>query len=327
VADGLATSSAPSEGGPAADADAPAIEFVGLTKRYGDHLALRNVDLSVARGQLFGFLGPNGAGKTTSIRTLLDLIRPSAGAARALGLDSRADSVALRQRVGYLSADAVFYQDMTAGELFRYVERLRGRALDAAYLERMIGDLELDVGRQIGELSRGNRQKVGVIQALMARPELVIMDEPTASLDPLMQDAVAELLREVVADGRTVFFSSHVLAEVERLCSHAAVLREGEIVRVVDLAEERRIAPRQVRVRFEGPVGAGDFEWLPGIRVVAVDGTEARFETEGAVDPLVKALAAHTVVELESAEPTLEDLFRSYYEESRPSAERVESPR
>ena len=294
-------------------AGAPAIEFRSLTKTYDGHPALRDLDLTVERGQLFGFLGPNGAGKTTAIRTLLDLIRPTAGQALALGFDSRGASVELRRRIGYLPADAEFYRDLTAEELFRYVDRLRGGGVDARYRDRIIEDLGLDTRRRIGALSRGNRQKVGIVQALMTHPELVIMDEPTASLDPLMQDVVATLLREVVADGRTVFFSSHVLAEVERLCSRAAVLRDGEIVRVVDLAEERRIAPRLVRVRFDAPVAPDAFEGLPGIRVLEVADSLASFETNGSVDPLVKALARHTVLELESAEPTLEDLFRSLY--------------
>lgn len=294
-------------------AAAPAIEFHALTKVYGDHRALNGVDLTVERGQLFGFLGPNGAGKTTAIRVLLDLIRPTSGRASALGFDSRADAVPLRRRVGFLPADAEFYRDLTAHALVRYIEGLRHGAVDRRYLARLVDALDLDVHRPIGELSRGNRQKVGVVQALMTHPELVIMDEPTASLDPLMQDVVAELLREVVADGRTVFFSSHVLAEVERLCSRAAVLREGEIVRVVDLAEERRLAPRLVRARFDTPVAPDAFEGLPGIRVLRVADGEAHFESNGSVDALVKALARHAVLELESTEPTLEDLFRSLY--------------
>ncbi|MDA0350894.1 MAG: ABC transporter ATP-binding protein [Chloroflexi bacterium] len=308
--------------GDAVSSEVPAIEFRALTKHYGSRVALRGIDLRVGRGQLFGFLGPNGAGKTTAIRTLLDLIRPSAGQALALGLDSRADSLEVRRRIGYLPADAEFYHDMTGAELFRYVERIR-KGVDHRYLARLIDSLELDAARPIGALSRGNRQKVGVVQALMTRPELVMMDEPTASLDPLMQDVVAELLREVVAEGRTVFFSSHVLAEVERLCSRAAVLREGEIVRVVDLAEERRLAPRRVRVRFASAVPADAFVGLDGVRVLRVADGEAEFETRESIDPLLKALAQHTVVELESSEPTLEDLFRSYYVDPTPEEQAV----
>lgn len=285
-----------------------------MTKRYGAAQALRGIDLSVAQGELFGFLGPNGAGKTTGIRILLDLIRPTSGHARVLGFDAQAEAVEARRRIGYLPGDAQFYRDMTSAELFAYVEQLRDGGVDHNYLRRLVDDLHLDVKRPIKALSRGNRQKAAVIQALMAQPELVILDEPTTGLDPLMQDVVEELLREVAADGRTVFFSSHLLAEVEQVCTRAAILREGRIVSVIDLAEQRRIAPREVHVVFEQAPPPDAFNAVPGIRVVRLEGTEARFETDGNVDALIKALARYTVLELESAEPTLEDLFRKYYE-------------
>ena len=293
---------------------APAIEFEALEKSYASARALRGIDLSVGQGELFGFLGPNGAGKTTAIRILLDLIRPTAGHARVLGHDAQRDPVEVRRHIGYLPGDAQFPRDVTSADLFAYVERLRRGGLDHAYLRRLVDDLQLDTSRQIRALSRGNRQKVAVIQALMARPELVILDEPTTGLDPLMQDVVELLLQEVAADGRTVFFSSHVLAEVEQVCTRAAILREGHIVNVIDLAEQRRIAPREVRVIFEQPPAPDAFDAVPGIRVIAVAGSEARFETDGGIDALIKALARHTVVELESSEPTLEELFRKYYQ-------------
>jgi ABC-2 type transport system ATP-binding protein len=236
-----------------------------------------------------------------------------------LGFDAQRQSVPARRHIGYLAGDAQFYRDMTGAQLFDYVDSLRG-GVDRSYLERLIEAMELDASRPIGTLSRGNRQKVGIIQALMARPELVIMDEPTTGLDPIMQDAVEDLLREVRADGRTVFFSSHVLAEVEQLCTRAAVLRAGEVVRVIDLAEQRRIAPREVRVRFAEAPSAAAFDGLVGIRLLAADGPVMRFETNGSVDGLVKRLAQHTVIELESTEPTLEDLFRSLYVEREAAA-------
>ena len=293
----------------------PAIELEALEKSYGSARALRGIDLSVEQGELFGFLGPNGAGKTTAIRILLDLIRPTGGRARVLGFDAQSDTVEARRHIGYLPGDAQFYRDLTADELFAYVGRLRDGAIDRPYLRRLIDDLRLDVGRPIRALSRGNRQKVALIQALMPRPELVILDEPTTGLDPLMQDVVEDLLREVAADGRTVFFSSHLLAEVEQVCTRAAILREGRIVNVFDLAEQRRIAPREVHVVFDAPPASDAFDAVPGIRVVSVIGTEARFETDGGIDSLIKELARHTVLELQSNEPTLEELFRKYYEE------------
>lgn len=293
---------------------APAIEFEALEKSYGSARALQGIDLSVGQGELFGFLGPNGAGKTTAIRILLDLIRPTGGHARVLGFDSQSETVEARRHIGYLPGDAQFYRDMSADELFTYVEQLRGAGVDRPYLRRLVDDLQLDTGRPIRALSRGNRQKVAVIQALMARPELVILDEPTTGLDPLMQDVVEDLLREVAADGRTVFFSSHLLAEVEQVCTRAAILREGQIVNVFDLAEQRRIAPREVHVVFDTAPAPDAFDAVPGIRVVSVAGAEARFETDGGLDALIKALARHTVLELESSDPTLEELFRKYYE-------------
>ncbi len=288
----------------------------GSEKSYGSARALRGIDLVVGEGELFGFLGPNGAGKTTAIRVMLDLIRPTAGSARVLGFDAQAETVEARRHIGYLPGDAQFYRDMTAHQLFDYVARLRHGAVDRAYLRRLIDDLRLDAGRPISALSRGNRQKVALIQSLMARPELVILDEPTTGLDPLMQDVVEDLLREVAADGRTVFFSSHLLAEVEQVCTRAAILREGLIVNVADLAEERRIAPREVRVVFDSPPAPNAFDSVPGIRTLDVTGGEARFETGGSLDALIKELARHTVLELESREPTLEELFRKYYEDS-----------
>jgi beta-exotoxin I transport system ATP-binding protein len=294
---------------------APAIEFESLEKSYGSARALCGIDLQVQQGELFGFLGPNGAGKTTAIRVVLDLIRPTAGRARVLGFDAQSETVEARRHIGYLPGDPQFYRDMTAHQLFAYVARLRGGAIDHAYLRRLIDDLRLDAGRPIRALSRGNRQKVALVQALMPRPELVILDEPTSGLDPLMQDVVEDLLREVAADGRTVFFSSHLLAEVEQVCTRAAILREGLIVNVADLAEERRIAPREVRVVFDSAPAPDAFDAVPGIRVLSVTGVEATFETDGGLDALIKELARHTVLELESSEPTLEELFRKYYEE------------
>lgn len=302
----------------------PAIELEGLEKSYGSALALRGIDLVVAPGEVFGFLGPNGAGKTTAIRILLDLIRPTGGRARVFGFDAQSETVEARRQIGYLPGDALFYRDMTADQLFGYVEQLRGGAVDRPYLRRLIDDLRLDTSKPIRALSRGNRQKVAMIQALMARPALVVLDEPTTGLDPLMQDVVEELLREVAADGRTVFFSSHLLAEVEQICTRAAILREGEIVNVIDLAEQRRIAPREVRVVFDSPPAPDAFDAVPGVRVLSVAGVEVRFETDGSLDPLIKELARHTVLELESSEPTLEELFRKYYEE--PAGEAEQEP-
>ncbi len=295
-------------------AAAPAIEFRDVTKSYGPVRALDGLDLRVRRGEIFGFLGPNGAGKTTAIRILVDLLRPDRGTVSVLGFDAQEAGVEVRRRTGYLAADRQLYEQLTAQQLFDYVDALRGGAVDRDYLQSLVDQLELEPDRRIGTLSSGNRQKVGLIQALIARPELVILDEPTRGLDPLMQEVVEEILREIAADGRTVFFSSHVLAEVEELCDRAAILRAGRVVDVFDLAEQRRLAPRRVEVTFDIPPPTDAFAALAGVAVLATQGATVVLDVSGGFDELIKCLARYTVEHLESRQPTLEEMFLSYYE-------------
>ena len=291
--------------------DTPAIRFEGLVKSYGDVRALDGIDLDVPQGEVFGFLGPNGAGKTTAIRVLMDLTAnaPRRGArlrrqarhhrgAPALWLPSRRPR-ALRS----LSVDACL--DLVAA--------LRG-GVDVRYREELIERLNLDRTRRVGDLSRGNYQKVGLVIALMAKPDVLVLDEPTNALDPLVQEEVEAILREAVDEGRTVFFSSHVLAEVEQLANRVAMLRNGRIVAVNDLAEQRRLAPRRVTVTFEEAPPAAPFEQLPDVRLVSLEGRDAVFETHDGMHALIQALAEHRVRTLETHEITLEELFLSYYE-------------
>ena len=294
--------------------DGAAIRFEGLVKTYGDVRALDGIDLTVPRGEVFGFLGPNGAGKTTAIRILMDLIRPSAGRAEVLGFDAQRDTLEVRRRCGYLPGDLELYNSLSVDACLDLVASLRGD-VDPRYREELVERLRLDRGRRIGTLSRGNRQKVGLTIALMARPELVVLDEPTNGLDPLVQDEVEAILREVVADGRSVFFSSHVLAEVEQIARRVAMLRGGRIVAVSDLAEQRRLAPRRVTVAFAEPPPASAFEGLDGVRLVSLEGCDAVFETHDEMHALIQALATQRVRTLETHEITLEELFLSYYEE------------
>jgi ABC-2 type transport system ATP-binding protein len=301
---------------------APAIEFDGLVKHYGAVQALRGVDLEVRAGEVFGFLGPNGAGKTTAIRVMLDLIRPTAGRVAVFGFDAQRDSVEVRRRVGYLPSDPQFPSGMTARAYLDYLHRVRGAA-DDAYRRSLVDRLELDESRKVSELSRGNRQKVGLVASLIARPELVVLDEPTTGLDPLVQAEVESILREVAADGRTVFFSSHVLEEVESICSRAAVVRQGRIIDVFDLAEQRRLAPQRVDVTFAEPVPAAAFAGLPpGIRVVAHENSRVSFDVRDGIDALVKCLAERRVESLVARQATLEELFLRYY---RPGEEEAAS--
>ena len=294
--------------------DSPAMRFDGLVKSYGDVRALDGIDLEVPRGEIFGFLGPNGSGKTTAIRVLMDLIRPNAGRAEVLGFDAQRDTVEVRRRCGYLPGDLALYDALSVDACLDLVAALRG-GVDERYRDRLCERLQLDRTRRVGDLSRGNYQKVGLVIALMANPDVLVLDEPTNALDPLVQEEVEAILREAVDEGRTVFFSSHVLAEVEQLARRVAMLRSGRIVAVNDLAEQRRLAPRRVTVTFEEAPPAGSFDRVPGVRLVSLEGRDAIFETHDAMHALIQALAEHRVQTLETHEVTLEELFRSYYEE------------
>jgi ABC-2 type transport system ATP-binding protein len=292
-----------------------ALHVEGLAKRYGRVEALRGIDLLVEAGEIFGFLGPNGAGKSTTIRIVLDLIRPTAGRAEVFGHDCQRDSVEARRCIGYLPSDPLFQSSMTALDVFEYTADVRGQRLDRAYIDALAERLQLDPSRRVRDLSRGNRQKVGLIQALSTKVPLLILDEPTTGLDPLVQEEVERLLREVAAEGRTVFFSSHILAEVEAVCSRATILRAGEVVDTFDLAEQRRLAPLHVEVTL-GAIEDGATASLPGsVQLVRQDGAQLLLAThEAEMDTLVQWLAQRHVERLIVREPTLEDLFIRYYE-------------
>ena len=261
---------------------------------------------------MFGFLGPNGAGKTTTIRLLLDLIRPTSGTLSVFGLDSRRDSLAIRRRVGYVPGDLRLYDRLTGRELLTFFANLRG--LDglgdvASLAERL--DLELD--RPLRSLSTGNRQKTGLVQAFMHRPELLVLDEPTTGLDPLVQQTFHELVRETAADGRTVFLSSHVLAEVQELADRVAVLREGRVELVESVEALRARASRRLEATFAAPPPPGAFADVSGAHELERRGDVVAFALDGSVDPLVKALARFDVVALDVREADLEDIFLDLY--------------
>ncbi len=293
-----------------------ALRVERLVKHYGSVQALRGVDLAVRPGEVFGFLGPNGAGKSTAIRVILDLIRPTSGHVAVFGRDAQRESVATRRQIGYLPSDPVMPPGMTARQVFDFYSDVRGERPDPAYLQGLVERFGLDAARPVSALSRGNRQKVGLVLALMHRAPLVILDEPTTGLDPLVQDEVEAALREVAAEGRTVFFSSHILAEVESICSRAAIVRQGQIVDVFDLAEQRRLAPRRVEVQFGRAPDEGAFDALPAsVQLVSQEGRRAVLEARDGVDALVKFLARYEVADLSVRQPTLEELFVGYYRE------------
>jgi ABC-2 type transport system ATP-binding protein len=291
-----------------------AILTQGLQKSYGNIQALRAVDLSVERGQTYGFLGPNGAGKTTTIRCLLDLIRPQAGTVRVLGIDPQADPVAVRARVGYLPGELNLEPNLTAGGTLRYLNELRGRQADWAFVRQLAQRFELDLSIPIRNLSKGNKQKVGVIQAFMARPELLLLDEPTSGLDPLMQQEVYRLIREAQADGATVFFSSHIISEIGAIAQRVAIIRGGVIVEETEPSQLGSMVMRRVRIRFQEPVDLTAVSRVPGVEIVNQNGTTATLRVEGEMDNLLKTLATYPVSDLETERPSLEEIFLAFYE-------------
>jgi len=285
-----------------------------LTKSYGKVRALRGVDLEVRRGEIFGFLGPNGAGKTTTIRCLLDLIRPDGGSARVLGIDPQADPVAVQARTGYLPGEMAFKDNLTAERQLRFFSDMRGEKADWAFVRQLAERLDLDLKRPIKNLSKGNKQKVGVVQALMHRPELLMLDEPTAGLDPLMQQEVLGLLREAKAVGATVFFSSHIMSEVEAVAERVGIIRLGKIVEVAETDSLIDRSLRHMTVRFQEPVDSSVLAGLPGVKVLSQsDGISVTLQVEGKMDGLVKALGAFPVSDLETARLSLEEVFLAYY--------------
>ena len=286
-----------------------------LTKFYGAVQALRGVDLEVARGEIFGFLGPNGSGKTTTIRCLLDLIRPTSGAVRVLGLDPQAEPLAVRGRVGYLPGELRLDDNRTADAVFRFFNRLRGGRADPPYIRQLAERLDLDLRTPIKNFSRGNKQKVGLVQALMHRPELLLLDEPTSGLDPLAQQEVHRLIAAARAEGATVFFSSHVLSEVQEVAERVAILRGGAVVEVAATAALIDRALRRVRVRFREPPDSLGLDHLPGIKILGRDDRgDVLLQVSGEMDGLIKALAAFPVSDFETERPSLEEVFLAYYE-------------
>jgi ABC-2 type transport system ATP-binding protein len=291
-----------------------AIVASGLTKAYGQVQALRGVDLVVERGIIFGFLGPNGAGKTTTIRCLLDLIRPQSGTIRVLGLNPQADPVAVRARVGYLPGELNLESNQTAEQAFHYFNDLRGNQVDWAFTRYLARRLELDLTIPIKNLSKGNKQKVGLVQALMPRPELLLLDEPTAGLDPLMQQEVYRLLKEARQAGATVFFSSHIIGEVEAIADRIAIIRQGVIVEEAEPHQLMSMALRRLHIRFREPVDPQPLAAVPGVSLLEQSNAHITVQVEGEVDGLIKALAAYPVSDLETERPSLEEVFLAYYE-------------
>ncbi len=290
-----------------------AIQTESLSKRYGDTLALDSLDLSVLPGQVYGYLGPNGAGKTTTIRLLLGVHRPTGGTATLFGVDAWADPVAAHRRVAYVAGEPFLWPALTAGETLEFLGRLHG-GVDAAYRDELVNRFALDTKKKVRALSKGNRQKVQLVAALATRAELLLLDEPTAGLDPLMEMAFRECVQEAKERGQTVFLSSHILSEVEALCDRVGLLRKGRLVEEGTLAELRHLSATTVDATFDGPVP--ELPSLDGVHVATVGPSALRCEVVGPIGPLVSVLGQLPVATLTSREPSLEEIFLHHYDSS-----------
>ena len=290
----------------------PIVAAQRLTKSYGKSRGVIDLDFEVRPGEVFGYLGPNGAGKSTTIRTMLDFIRPSGGRILLFGLDPRADGPAVRARTGYVPGELGLYERLTADEYLNDFAAFRGgvprERLDA-YAER----LKLDLTVRIKDLSHGNKRKVALIQGFMHQPELLILDEPTQGLDPLGQQEFYAMIAEARARGATVFLSSHVMPEVERVCDRVAILREGRLVTVDDIGDLKARALRTIEFHFAAPVPAEAFTTLPSVVAAVAQGDTVRLTVRGELDEVVKQAATHTVVDVTTHEPSLEDIFLDIY--------------
>ncbi len=283
-----------------------------LTKSYGSHRGIVDVDLDVRQGEVFGFLGPNGAGKTTTIRVLLDLIRPTSGKAYVFDIESSADPASIHRRLGYLPGEFTLYDRLTGRQTLDYFGNLRG-GIDPAYQASLIERFDLDPTRRFREYSKGNKQKVGLVAALQHRPELLMLDEPTSGLDPLVQQTFFSTLREAVRDGATVFLSSHILNEVERSCDRVAIIRDGRLVQVDRVDALRDLAHHQVELRFAGDPPVDAFSTLPGVSDVEAEDHILRLRVQGSITPVVEAAAKAGVIDFLSREPSLEETFLAQY--------------
>ncbi len=293
------------------------VQTESLSKRYGRVLALDGLTLEVRAGEVLGFLGPNGAGKTTTLRLLMGYIRPTAGSARVHGLDCWRDRVAVHARAGYLPGDVRLWPRMSARAIAGHLARLRGLDHDQGTVD-LAKRLDLDMDRPVSELSKGNRQKAGVLLALLGDPELLLLDEPTSGLDPLAQAEFHAIVRERVAAGAAVMLSSHVLSEVERVADRVAIISSGRLLMLETLAGLRAKARHTVEVRFGSPPPPDAFAAVPGITDVRLDGTLLHCTMQGVVDPLIKTLSGYHVVDLNSREADLEDTFMALYGQEAP---------
>lgn len=297
----------------------PIIQTKNLTKYYGKTLGCKNLNFSVEEGEIFGFLGPNGAGKTTTIRLLLDLIRPTKGSAKILGKDTHKSSVEIKENIGNLPGDIQMYGKMTGINFLKYMERFHlpcrqaGKNNPSNYKLELADKLNLDLRRKIKNYSKGNRQKLGVIQAMMNKPKLIIFDEPTTSIDPLIQQKFYKIILNLKKKGHTIFFSSHILSEVEKICDRVGIIREGEIIAVKSIPELRKEKIHYLRVLLKEKVSPEEFEKLKGVIKVEEENKHLVITYKGNINALIKKLAKYTISDLGFKETNLESIFLDYY--------------
>jgi ABC-2 type transport system ATP-binding protein len=291
----------------------PAIVIENLAKSYGRVQAVRGISMSIERGEIFGFLGPNGAGKTTAIRCMLDVIRPSSGAIRVLGLDAQNDTHALHQHIGYLPGDVRLPGRMTGKQIITHFANLQGR--EPVLLDDLIERFDVEMKRPLKGYSKGMRQKIGIVLAFMCDPDVLILDEPTSGLDPLLQKVFNELLLQEQARGKTIFMSSHIMSDVEKVCQRVAVIRNGELVTLEAVDALREKAGQQVTVEFGDVVSEQELARIPGVSMVTKTNGTYHFNISGTMDPLIKALGHYQVIRLHAQEAPLEEVFLKFYEE------------
>jgi len=291
------------------------IHIEGLTKHYGDVKAVVDLNLDISAGEIFGFLGPNGAGKTTTIRALMDEIRPTAGKASILGLDTHEKSVEIRKFIGYLPGDLAMYPGLTGKDTLTFFANLRG-GVDWAYINQLAERISADLSKKVGDLSSGNRQKIGLIQAFMNRPRVLIMDEPSSGLDPLIQREFQAMLREVAGQGCSVFLSSHTLSEVQRVADRVGIIRRGILAAVESVAGLRSKAIRRIELDFDTAVEASVLESIPGVRDVTVENHRAVISYDGKMEDMLKVvMERYELLDIRTQEADLEEIFLAYYRE------------
>ncbi|MBP6005410.1 ABC transporter ATP-binding protein [Candidatus Saccharibacteria bacterium] len=292
----------------------PPLQITNLSKHYGKYRGVENINIKLNHGEVFGFLGPNGAGKSTTIRTILDFIKPSSGTIEIFGLDSQKESVKIKNYLGYLAGEIALYPEMTGIDTLKYLTSL-GKQTDWDYVDKLSKRLDASLDRPIKSLSKGNVQKIGLIQAFMHKPDLIILDEPTSGLDPLIKQVFYEIVLEMKNQGKTLFVSSHDLTEVQKICDRAAFIRQGRLIAIESVSQTSSITLRHIIMRFKTQPKVKDYSKIAGVSNVVAKGNQLELTIKGDLGPLISALSKNPPIDLETQETNLEEIFMHYYQE------------